>query len=150
MWCVIGFDEGFGTALAKVTVNKEVPFGLRQISWSLIIYIVTVLLYNFLILIGYDVRMYCIIVFALNISYLSAVLLKQFIKQHWQEGEENFVHPAVSAGEKVSFWFTLFEIVGTNVGIWFSLLKFDHVLICYDPVIVLILYMQDVKLCLSW
>jgi len=27
-----GFDEGFGTALVKVTVNKEVPFGLRQIS----------------------------------------------------------------------------------------------------------------------
>jgi hypothetical protein len=28
-------------------------------------------------------------------------LLKQFIKQHWQEDEENFVPPVVSASEKV-------------------------------------------------
>ncbi|XP_020264447.1 importin-9 isoform X2 [Asparagus officinalis] len=54
-------QPGFGTALTKVTVNMEVPFGLRQ---------------------------------------LSAVLLKQFIKQHWQEGEENFIHPAASTDEK--------------------------------------------------
>jgi hypothetical protein len=33
--------------------------------------------------------------------YLAAVLLKQFIKQHWQEDEENFVPPVVSASEKV-------------------------------------------------
>ncbi|XP_078159588.1 ARM repeat superfamily protein isoform X1 [Carex rostrata] len=52
---------GYGAALAKIIFNKEIPFGLRQ---------------------------------------LSAVLLKQFIKQHWQEDEENFVPPIVSAEEK--------------------------------------------------
>ncbi|XP_019704252.1 uncharacterized protein [Elaeis guineensis] len=54
-------QSGFGAALAKITVNKEIAFGLRQ---------------------------------------LAAVLLKQFIKQHWQEDEETFVHPVVSAAEK--------------------------------------------------
>ncbi|KAG2568297.1 hypothetical protein PVAP13_7NG307700 [Panicum virgatum] len=53
---------GYGAALTKVTINKEIPFGLRQ---------------------------------------LAAVLLKQFIKQHWQEDEDNFVPPVVSASEKV-------------------------------------------------
>ncbi|CAN6236030.1 unnamed protein product [Urochloa humidicola] len=53
---------GYGAALTKVTINKEIPFGLRQ---------------------------------------LAAVLLKQFIKHHWQEDEENFVPPVVSASEKV-------------------------------------------------
>lgn len=53
---------GYGAALTKVTINKEISFGLRQ---------------------------------------LAAVLLKQFIKQHWQEDEENFVPPVVSASEKV-------------------------------------------------
>lgn len=33
--------------------------------------------------------------------YLAAVLLKQFIKQHWEEDEDNFVPPVVSASEKV-------------------------------------------------
>ncbi|GLT34537.1 hypothetical protein SLA2020_090460 [Shorea laevis] len=31
---------------------------------------------------------------------LPAVLLKQFVKKHWQEGEESFEHPAVSSDEK--------------------------------------------------
>ncbi|CAO2036232.1 unnamed protein product [Urochloa humidicola] len=53
---------GYGAALTKVTINKEIPFGLRQ---------------------------------------LAAVLLKQFIKHHWQEDEENFVPPVVSASEKL-------------------------------------------------
>ncbi|XP_072973182.1 uncharacterized protein [Typha angustifolia] len=55
-------QPGFGAALVKITVNKDISFGLRQ---------------------------------------LAAVLLKQFIKQHWQIDEENFVHPVVSAPEKV-------------------------------------------------
>ncbi|KAG9448691.1 hypothetical protein H6P81_008656 [Aristolochia fimbriata] len=59
-------QPGFGVALSKVAINKELPFGLRQISLHL----------------G------------------SAVLLKQFVKQHWQEEEEAFVHPIVSASEK--------------------------------------------------
>ncbi|XP_020590450.1 importin-9 isoform X2 [Phalaenopsis equestris] len=54
-------QPGYGAALTKITINKDIAFGLRQ---------------------------------------LAAVLLKQFIKQHWEEGEENFVHPVVSAEEK--------------------------------------------------
>ncbi|XP_010262045.1 PREDICTED: importin-9 isoform X2 [Nelumbo nucifera] len=54
-------QPGFGGALSKVAVNKELPLGLRQ---------------------------------------LAAVLLKQFIKKHWQEGEETFEHPVVSREEK--------------------------------------------------
>ncbi|XP_064954895.1 uncharacterized protein LOC135582900 isoform X1 [Musa acuminata AAA Group] len=56
-------QPGFGAALSKIMVNKEISFGLRQ---------------------------------------LAAVLLKQFIKQHWQEDEENFVHPVVSPEEKAA------------------------------------------------
>ncbi|KAK1389897.1 importin-9 [Heracleum sosnowskyi] len=36
----------------------------------------------------------------INMFYLAAVLLKQFIKKHWQEDEENFEHPVVSIQEK--------------------------------------------------
>ncbi|CAL5421468.1 unnamed protein product [Camellia sinensis] len=53
----------FGSALAKVAANRELPLGLRQISFS--------------------------------------VLLKQFIKKHWQEDEETFEHPVVSSEEKL-------------------------------------------------
>ncbi|THU58040.1 hypothetical protein C4D60_Mb03t09960 [Musa balbisiana] len=70
-------QPGFGAALSKIMVNKEISFGLRQISLSLFI-----------------VR--------LNFLHLAAVLLKQFIKQHWQEDEENFVHPVVSPEEKAA------------------------------------------------
>lgn len=56
-------QPGFGVALSKVTVNKELPLGLRQ---------------------------------------LAAVLLKQFIKQHWQEDEETFIQPIVSTEEKAA------------------------------------------------
>ncbi|XP_065880084.1 uncharacterized protein [Euphorbia lathyris] len=37
---------------------------------------------------------------SLGLRQLAAVLLKQFIKKHWQEGEESFEHPAVSSEEK--------------------------------------------------
>ncbi|XP_028053828.1 importin-9 isoform X4 [Camellia sinensis] len=53
----------FGSALAKVAANRELPLGLRQ---------------------------------------LAAVLLKQFIKKHWQEDEETFEHPVVSSEEKAA------------------------------------------------
>ncbi|XP_021910212.1 importin-9 [Carica papaya] len=36
----------------------------------------------------------------LGLRQLAAVLLKQFIKKHWQEGEDSFEHPAVSSEEK--------------------------------------------------
>ncbi|KAJ4710633.1 importin-9-like [Melia azedarach] len=35
-----------------------------------------------------------------GLRQLAAVLLKHFIKKHWQEGEESFEHPAVSNEEK--------------------------------------------------
>ncbi|XP_042485263.1 uncharacterized protein LOC122065530 [Macadamia integrifolia] len=54
-------QPGFGAALCKVAVNKELPLGLRQ---------------------------------------LAAVILKQFIKKHWQEDDEAFEHPVVSSDEK--------------------------------------------------
>ncbi|BBN19279.1 importin-9 [Marchantia polymorpha subsp. ruderalis] len=52
---------GYGVALAKVTVSKEVPIGLRQ---------------------------------------LAAVLLKQYVKHHWQAGEKDFLPPEASAQDK--------------------------------------------------
>ncbi|KAM5567573.1 hypothetical protein ABKV19_015577 [Rosa sericea] len=38
---------------------------------------------------------------SLGLRQLAAVLLKQFIKKHWNEGDEAFEHPAVSSDEKV-------------------------------------------------
>ncbi|XP_006348597.1 importin-9 isoform X2 [Solanum tuberosum] len=38
----------------------------------------------------------------LGLRQLAAVILKQFIKKHWQEGEEGFEHPVVSSDEKVA------------------------------------------------
>jgi len=60
---------------------------------------------------GYSVKICCVCL-DFNIHHLSAVLLKQFIKQHWQEGEENFIHPAVSAEEKVCFLFLGMKFYG--------------------------------------
>ncbi|XP_043813224.1 importin-9 isoform X2 [Manihot esculenta] len=37
---------------------------------------------------------------SLGLRQLAAVLLKQFIKKHWQEGEDTFEHPVVSMEEK--------------------------------------------------
>ncbi|KAI0504408.1 hypothetical protein KFK09_015360 [Dendrobium nobile] len=56
-------QPGYGAALTKITVNKDIPFGLRQISFSF-------------------------------------EIICQFIKQHWEEGEENFIYPVVSPEEK--------------------------------------------------
>jgi hypothetical protein len=41
----------------------------------------------------------------LTLLYLAAVLLKQLVKKHWQEGEESFEPPVVSADEKVPYSF---------------------------------------------
>lgn len=38
----------------------------------------------------------------LTYLYLAAVLLKQFVKKHWQEGEDSFEPPVVSSDEKVN------------------------------------------------
>lgn len=38
----------------------------------------------------------------LTVLYLAAVLLKQLVKKHWQEGEDSFEPPAVSDNEKVN------------------------------------------------
>lgn len=37
----------------------------------------------------------------LTFLYLAAVLLKQLVKKHWQEGEDSFEPPVVSSDEKV-------------------------------------------------
>ncbi|VFQ95349.1 unnamed protein product [Cuscuta campestris] len=58
-------QPGYGSALSRVAASRELPLGLRQISF-----------------------------------HYSAVLLKQFIKKHWQEDEEDFEHPVVSSDEK--------------------------------------------------
>ncbi|KAJ4848224.1 hypothetical protein Tsubulata_014396 [Turnera subulata] len=65
-------QPGFGAALSRVAANRELSLGLRQISFFLY----------------------------LTCQYLAAVLLKQFIRKHWQEGEDGFEHPAVSSEEK--------------------------------------------------
>ncbi|KAI3976156.1 hypothetical protein MKX01_028139 [Papaver californicum] len=49
-------QPGFGSALSKVAINRELPWGM--------------------------------------------LLLKQFIKKHWQEDDENFEHPVVQHEEK--------------------------------------------------
>lgn len=38
----------------------------------------------------------------LGLRQLAAVILKQFIKKHWQDDEEGFEHPVVSSDEKVA------------------------------------------------
>ncbi|KAL5826158.1 hypothetical protein ACOSQ4_017955 [Xanthoceras sorbifolium] len=58
-------QPGFGAGLSKIAANRELQFGLRQISF-----------------------------------FTSAVLLKHFIKKHWQEGDQSFEHPVVSNEEK--------------------------------------------------
>ncbi|KAM0908835.1 hypothetical protein ACQ4PT_015180 [Festuca glaucescens] len=70
-------QPGYGAALTKVTINKEIPFGLRQISSQL---------------------------FISDFFYKSQLCFAHcifFIKHHWEEQEENFVPPVVSASEKV-------------------------------------------------
>ena len=37
----------------------------------------------------------------LTCHYLAAVLLKQYIKKHWDEDEDDFENPAVASNEKV-------------------------------------------------
>ncbi|QCD89874.1 Armadillo-type fold [Vigna unguiculata] len=61
-------QPGFGSALSKVTANKELAVGLRQISYIIMI--------------------------------TSAVLIKQLVKKHWQEGEDTFEPPVISTDEK--------------------------------------------------
>lgn len=102
------FFSGYGAALTKVTINKEIPFGLRQISFQPFMYIVFLskccvercIIFRFPFFMSWtSFRFFFCCSF--TTCYLAAVLLKQFIKQHWQEDEENFVPPVVSASEKV-------------------------------------------------
>ncbi|KAI7756241.1 hypothetical protein M8C21_007220, partial [Ambrosia artemisiifolia] len=65
-------QPGFGSALSKIAANRDLPLGSRQISFCQY----------------------------LTIFYLAAVLLKQFIKKHWQEDEDGFEPPVVSNEEK--------------------------------------------------
>ncbi|KAL6573639.1 hypothetical protein OROHE_002098 [Orobanche hederae] len=70
-------QPGYGVALARVAANRELPFGLRQLPFRIAL-----------------VR--------LTIIYLAAVLLKQFIRKHWDEDEETFEPPVVLSNEKAS------------------------------------------------
>ncbi|KAL3824041.1 hypothetical protein ACJIZ3_020070 [Penstemon smallii] len=70
-------QPGFGVALARVASNRELQTGLRQISFIA-----------------------CIV--KLTFIYLAAVLLKQYIRKHWNTDEEGFEHPVVSSDEKAS------------------------------------------------
>jgi len=53
----------------------------------------------------------------LTLLYLAAVLLKQLVKKHWQEGEESFEPPVVSADEKVPYSFIsiFFTIIQNSI-----------------------------------
>lgn len=44
----------------------------------------------------------------LTFLYLAAVLLKQLVKKHWQEGEDSFEPPVVSSDERVHMFSFLF------------------------------------------
>ncbi|KAG5051633.1 hypothetical protein JHK87_003831 [Glycine soja] len=78
-------QPGFGSALSKVAANMELVVGLRQpISYSFSFFHELLNLDN------------------LTFLYLAAVLLKQFVKKHWQEGEDSFEPPVVSSNEKES------------------------------------------------
>jgi hypothetical protein len=100
--------SGYGAALTKVTINKEIPFGLRQISFQQF-FCISLLHHNSSVhavsYSDYPLPATWLLLFPFCCSfttcYLAAVLLKQFIKQHWQEDEENFVPPVVSSSEKV-------------------------------------------------
>ncbi|KAF7136635.1 hypothetical protein RHSIM_Rhsim08G0040600 [Rhododendron simsii] len=83
-------QPGFGSALAKVAANRELSSGLRQISF---IHIARTRIFSifFIYFVPY-----------LTSFYLAAVLLKQFIKKHWEEEEETFEHPVVSSEEKAA------------------------------------------------
>lgn len=39
----------------------------------------------------------------LTCTYLAAVVLKQYIRKHWNEDEEGFENPVVPSSEKVLF-----------------------------------------------
>lgn len=81
----------------------------------------------------------------LTYFYLAAVLLKQFIKKHWDEGDEAFEHPAVSSEEKVfsvvdivkhfylyfSWPWKLFYLVYTFQNLWLRVCHVFLILVAY-------------------
>ncbi|KAI4379178.1 hypothetical protein MLD38_005507 [Melastoma candidum] len=69
-------QPGFGCVLAKIAANKHLSI---------------VLLHYFKL---------CPRVPVASTSFVSGVLLKQYIKKHWQEGEDSFEYPAISEQEK--------------------------------------------------
>ncbi|CAA0828812.1 ARM repeat superfamily protein [Striga hermonthica] len=72
-------QPGYGVALARIAAHRELPLGLRQISLMMLLAIV-----------------------GLTRIHLAAVLLKQFIRKHWNEDEEGFEHPVVESNEKAA------------------------------------------------
>lgn len=65
-------QPGYGVALAKVIIEKNLPLGLRQ---------------------------------------LAAVLLKQYVKQHWHEGEDKYTPPPVPLQDKMLIRSLLLQVL---------------------------------------
>ncbi|GER31907.1 importin beta-2 subunit family protein [Striga asiatica] len=76
---LLNICKGYGVALARIAAHRELQFGLRQISLMMLLAIVR-----------------------LTRIHLAAVLLKQFIRKHWNEDEEGFEHPVVESNEKAA------------------------------------------------
>eukprot|EP00250_Pteridium_aquilinum_P006987 c16793_g1_i1 orf=84-3179(-) len=52
----------------------------------------------------------------LGLRQLAAVVLKQYVKQHWQEGEDNYRPPTVPSEEKVVIRNLLLQVVDDSYG----------------------------------
>ncbi|MCO5588834.1 hypothetical protein L7F22_042794 [Adiantum nelumboides] len=68
---------------------------------------------------GYGVALAKLIVdkaLPLGLRQISSVVLKQYVKHHWQEGEESYVPPTVSAEDKVIIRTLLLQMVDDSYG----------------------------------
>ncbi|PQQ14355.1 importin-9 isoform X1 [Prunus yedoensis var. nudiflora] len=94
-------QPGFGSALSKVAANRELPLGLRQISFFIIMGLGSCLFISAIVFFALFFVFIVLFFYKENVKQMrAAVLLKQFIKKHWHEAEEAFEHPAVSSDEK--------------------------------------------------
>ncbi|KAI5352988.1 hypothetical protein L3X38_005880 [Prunus dulcis] len=93
-------QPGFGSALSKVAANRELPLGLRQISFFIIMGLGSCLFISAIVFFAPFFVFIVLFFYILHAGCFAAVLLKQFIKKHWHEAEEAFEHPAVSSDEK--------------------------------------------------
>lgn len=59
--------------------------------------------------------------------YLAAVLLKQLVKQHWHEDDDNFVYPVLPLLEKVFKYQCL--LMSSNMPCWLLLGRDEPILL---------------------